>query len=403
LSNFNLKEMMSGMRIAFLNSSIDEFGGIEQRIIELGERLTKKGHEVFYYSWYYDGDSADARYKKHVVKQMRMGFLARSLVHIFHKRIGNLSPNVVGLPISTFPNVLLITMAIADLHPDFIYLPAGYALAGLVTKISRTGLICYFVIEGFSTDSMLAKFLRPFERYTAINSICLSNSEYLASIVKRKLGVSRVTPIYGGAGWPTPPTKIDDRRTLLYFARFSPEKFEAHNFLLTVLKLLSHSNAKLILAGGLRKGLESYMLKLQNRINELGLAERVEVITNVPADQVPMLYARATLYIDPNVYDYSISIVEALEAGVPAVVRVEGGQAEPVIHGETGLRLGSDPQEWAEHIDRLLGSSTLISVMSSKAKVRATNFNWNKAAETLESEMLQKSEKAHYHICRQPP
>jgi glycosyltransferase involved in cell wall biosynthesis len=378
------------MRIAFVNSSIEGYGGIERRILELGDRLRKKGHEVFYYAWYYDPDACDERYKTHVVKQMPTGFLVRVLDRAFHSRIGAFPPNLVGIPISAFTNIFLLSSSIRDCGPDFVFLSSGRHFAGLLTRIRRTRLICYFVIESLSNASILGKMMRPFERYTVTKSICFSNSRYLASHVMSRFGVDNVKPLYGGGGWArfyTGP-RMDDGKTLLYFARFSPERFRTHTFLLSVLRLLSRSDVRLILAGGLRKGLEPYIEELRRIISAFRLDERVDLVTNVHEDGAPKLYSRATLYVDPNVYDYSNSIVEALEAGVPALVRGEGGQAELVTPGETGFHLGPHPEEWARCIEMLLEKPDLISAMSSKARLKARDFSWDKAAEILEAEML---------------
>lgn len=380
------------MRIAFLNSSIDEYGGIQRRMIELGERLERKGHQVVYYSWHYDRKRSDERYKEHIVKEMPLGFLVRSANKAFHARIGSAPPNFFGIPISALTNALLVMAAIRDCRPDFVYLSSGHALAGFVAKIYRTRLICYYVIETFSYDSILTKFMWPFERYTARHSVPFTNSQFFAAYLRKRLAIQNVNVMYGG-GNISNRYKIrrkDDGRTLLYLARFSPERrrAEGHNFLLKTLSLVSDSDVRLILAGGLRKGLERHLGNLKKTANRLGLQGRVEFVTNIGRRGALELYSKATIYVDPNAYDYSISIVEALEAGVPVLTRKEGGQAELVTDGETGFHLGRSPEEWAGAISSLLKNPTLISEMSNNAKLSARNFSWDRASEILESRML---------------
>jgi len=381
------------VRIAFLNSSIDEFGGVERGILELGERLRNKGHEVLYYTWYYDDEKTDSRFKTQVVKQMSIGFIARPFTNFFHTRIGNVSPNFMGIPISIFTNVPLITKAVLDSRPDFVYIPAGHSLAGFAAGILRTGLVCYYAYFPviLTSESILAKVMRSFEKYTVEHSICFSNSNYLASFIMSNLGAGPVRGLHNGGNvrrFAKVPRK-DDGRTLLFFARFSPEKAEGHNFLLSVMTLLSKSDVKLILAGGLRKGLEPYLESLRERIEELDLEGKVMLMTNVREEDVPELYSKATLYVDPNSYDYSMSIVEAQSAGIPALVRREGGQSEPVADGETGYHLSEHPREWADCINTLLGKRKLIRAMGARARVRAKEFTWDRAAERLESALLE--------------
>jgi len=365
-------------------------------MIELGKRLRSRGHEVFYYCWYHNPHETFDSYKKYKVNQTLFGSLAKSVSRV--TRNGSVAPSLAGVALSSFTNVPLMIKSISDIRPDFIYLPVGHTFAGLVAKACRTGLICYY--GSFPTiltnDSILTLLLRPFEKHTIRSSIVFVNSHYLGSFIRRRLDVDNLSVLHPGADIRrfSSVRRADEGRTLLYVGRFSVEKWNGHNFLLEITRqLLGKLDAKLVLVGGLREGHEPYLARLGTRIRELNLQNNVQVVVNASDDQVTRIYSSATIYADPNVYDYSIAVVEALAAGLPVVVRNEGGQSEPIVHGETGFRLNSNKEQWVKCIEAMLTRPNMISSMSRKARERAKAFSWDRAAEKLESRIIEHAKK----------
>ncbi len=72
--------------------------------------------------------------------------------------------------------------------------------------------------------------------------------------------------------------------------------------------------------------------------------------------ELPAYYAAADLYVWPAVREaYGLALLEAGAAGLPVVAGRDGGVAEVVIDGVTGLLTSAgDPAEFAAAVDRLL-------------------------------------------------
>jgi glycosyltransferase involved in cell wall biosynthesis len=72
--------------------------------------------------------------------------------------------------------------------------------------------------------------------------------------------------------------------------------------------------------------------------------------------ELPAYYAAADLYVWPAVREaYGLALLEAGAAGLPVVAGRDGGVAEVVIDGVTGLlTTAGDPAEFAAAVDRLL-------------------------------------------------
>ena len=76
----------------------------------------------------------------------------------------------------------------------------------------------------------------------------------------------------------------------------------------------------------------------------------------LPEALLPALYAACDLYVWPAVREaYGLAMLEAQAAGLPVVAGREGGVAEVVQHGVTGiLTPPRDPQAFARAIETLL-------------------------------------------------
>jgi glycosyltransferase involved in cell wall biosynthesis len=83
---------------------------------------------------------------------------------------------------------------------------------------------------------------------------------------------------------------------------------------------------------------------------------RVVYAGALPEAELPAYYAAADLYVWPAVREaYGLALLEAGAAGLPVVAGREGGVAEVVIDGVTGLLTpAGDPAGFAAAVDRLL-------------------------------------------------
>ena len=108
------------------------------------------------------------------------------------------------------------------------------------------------------------------------------------------------------------------------------------------------------------------MRRSQAEARELGVADRVRFLTDVPDRDLPALYNGAEVYLgvsrlmEQRVEGFGISLAEASACGVPVVAGRSGGIPEAVRDGETGVLVDAErPEAVAEALGRLLDDPAL--------------------------------------------
>ena len=170
----------------------------------------------------------------------------------------------------------------------------------------------------------------------------------------------------------------DNEKIILFMGRLVFEK--GVQVLIDALpKILSHYNdAKLIIAG---KG--GMLDELKRQADFLGLGHKVYFTGYLNAKEVTKMYKCADVSVFPSTYEpFGIVALEAMLAGVPAVVSDIGGLNEIVTHGVDGLKsYAGNSNSLADSIIELLYNKKLCDtiVKNAKAKVKR-EFNWDKIA-----------------------
>jgi phosphatidylinositol alpha-1,6-mannosyltransferase len=127
---------------------------------------------------------------------------------------------------------------------------------------------------------------------------------------------------------------------------------------------------------------------LQREAHELGVADRVRFLTDVPDRELPAIYNSAEIYLglsrllEQRVEGFGISLVEAGACAVPVVAARTGGIPETVHHEETGLLVNpEDPNQVDAAIVRLLDDRTLAQRLGSAARQLVERYyNWDRVA-----------------------
>ncbi len=174
----------------------------------------------------------------------------------------------------------------------------------------------------------------------------------------------------------------------LTIGRLSPQtKADLYPLLKTFQRVMQHSSDKpvrLIIAGGAN----NREIKLVREIiAECGEEHSVHLITNFSDALKPYLYGAADVYISlsDNLQEtFGISVIEAMAAGLPAVVSDINGYSELVTHGSTGYKiptLWTDAFQLAELSD-IMNFSTL-QLMLSQCMVVDTEALYNHLLELV--------------------
>jgi phosphatidylinositol alpha-1,6-mannosyltransferase len=124
----------------------------------------------------------------------------------------------------------------------------------------------------------------------------------------------------------------------------------------------------------------------------LDVQDRVTFLGEVPARDLPELYAACDVFILPNriengdVEGFGIVFLEAAATGRPAIGGNTGGVPEAIADGETGVLVGgTDAGELAAAIQQLAGSEAMRLSMGMVGRERVCrHFTWERAADEVQ-------------------
>jgi phosphatidylinositol alpha-1,6-mannosyltransferase len=130
---------------------------------------------------------------------------------------------------------------------------------------------------------------------------------------------------------------------------------------------------------------------LEEEARQLGVADRVRFLTDVPDRDLPAIYNCAEVYLgvsrlmEQRVEGFGISIAEASACGIPVVAGRSGGIPEAVRDGETGLLVDAESAEAVSDALRLLLDDSALRARLGGAGRRAveTYYNWDRVAGDL--------------------
>lgn len=109
--------------------------------------------------------------------------------------------------------------------------------------------------------------------------------------------------------------------------------------------------------------------------------EKVRFLGFFPEEEMPLLYAAASLFAFPSLYEgFGLPLLEALASGVPALAARAG--ALPEVAGDAALLLPPyDPRPWAEALCLLAREEEQRLVWRERGIRRAALFTWQRTAE----------------------
>jgi glycosyltransferase involved in cell wall biosynthesis len=171
-------------------------------------------------------------------------------------------------------------------------------------------------------------------------------------------------------------------RYMLYLGTLEPRK-NVIALLEAFAALIAQGRAdgvQLVLAG--RRG---WLYKATlDRINELGLASRVQQLGFVPDEDLPALYAQAELFAFPSFYEgFGLPPLEAMACGTPVVA--SNTSSLPEVVGDAGLLVApNDYMALAEAINAVIERPELRFRLRQASIKQAACFSWERTArETL--------------------
>jgi glycosyltransferase involved in cell wall biosynthesis len=124
---------------------------------------------------------------------------------------------------------------------------------------------------------------------------------------------------------------------------------------------------------------------LRRRIDELGLAGRVELLGPIDDAALVERYARCrAVYFGPANEDYGFVTLEAFRSGKPVLTCLDsGGPAELVEDGRTGYVTEPAAEALAARLDALAADRSVAERMGEAARSVAAAHTWARAVEAL--------------------
>jgi glycosyltransferase involved in cell wall biosynthesis len=120
---------------------------------------------------------------------------------------------------------------------------------------------------------------------------------------------------------------------------------------------------------------------VRQRIADLGLANRVAFLTDLPDSDLPALYSAAAVLCLPSFYEgFGLPVLEAMACGTPVVIANRASL--PEIAGDAALRCDpDDAASIAAALQTALGDSAARQALVTRGFARVRQFSWEKCAQ----------------------
>lgn len=166
-------------------------------------------------------------------------------------------------------------------------------------------------------------------------------------------------------------------RFLLYVGRMNERKNISN--LLKAVGILQDKTIKLVLAGKV----DWKMFDLHEKIKGLGLQDRALLLGQVREEDLPVIYAGATVFCYVSFAEgFGLPPLEAMACGVPVVV--SDRDSLPEVCGDAGSYVDPQkPEAIAAAIDRLLADRGLREEKRAQGLLQAKRFSWRQSAGEL--------------------
>jgi glycosyltransferase involved in cell wall biosynthesis len=180
---------------------------------------------------------------------------------------------------------------------------------------------------------------------------------------------------------PSAPASADAEPYALFVGNVMP-----HKNLLRVAEAFSQAVAggrgQLVIRGS---GRAVHVQALRDRIQALGIGDRVDWQPYAPDDELVVLYQRARMLLLPSLYEgFGLTALEAMACGTPVIVSNRGSL--PEVTGAAGIFV--DPEDTgsiAAAIHRLFVDDTLAKIHADRGLARAPLFSWPKTTREVQS------------------
>ena len=243
-------------------------------------------------------------------------------------------------------------------------------------------------INGFTTPSFAAKQRKVYSEICERSDLVIAGSESAKTDISNvfDLDPNKIRVVYQGVDRPAMPEierqnnsilrslAIESKNYLLFVGAISIRKN-----LLNLLDAFAHSllskDIDLVLAGPMSMGADS----IKQRVNQLGLADRVVFASYVADADLDVLYKNAVAFVFPTYYEgFGRPVLEAMSFGIPVLIGNRGAARE--VTG--GLAVEADPFS-IDSIEHGLSRVVAAQSMDRRLISHAAKFTWDRCAHEM--------------------
>ncbi|MCL7454559.1 MAG: glycosyltransferase family 4 protein [Anaerolineae bacterium] len=277
--------------------------------------------------------------------------LRRAGVDLLH------SPAFVGPLVTACPTVVTVHDLSFLLYPEgFRRWNRGYL--GLFTRLSVTKARRVIAVSQSTRDDLLRHYGLSPDKVDVIHNGVDPNY--------RRLPADQVARFREHRGLP--------ERFLLFVGTLEPRKNIVR--LIEAYAQLPRSRPPLMLLGG-RGWLYDEVL---SRVEALALTDEVHFVGYVAAEELPLWYNAAEIFVYPSLYEgFGLPPLEAMACGTPVITST--ASSLPEVVGRAGVLIDpTDVQALASAMAHLLGDAALQAELEMAGLEQASRFSWRKAA-----------------------
>jgi D-inositol-3-phosphate glycosyltransferase len=367
-------------------------GGMSVYIRELAHELGKRGYRIDIYTRLQNDDY------QHIIQL----YENVRLIHLSIPNYGKLSKVALYPHLATFFQALDKFRTAENLEYDIIH--SHYWLSGRLgslaqTQWNRPHFVTFHTLGALKNRSAVGLH-EPDFRIAAERELVQTCYRVLAPTEREKQNLIRyyaadadkigIVPCGVNLNLFCPADKTAARKKLgfepqgtmlLYVGRFDPLK--GLDTLLEAMPYLRHQlRLRLVIVGGDGDQAPEFK-KLQQKIRELAIGDRVMLAGQIEQQNLPPYYSAADVLVMPSHYEsFGLVGLEALACGRPVVSTPVGAAEDLIRNGRTG-RIVADatPRSLAAEIESTLTDRTISDADAIRESI--LEYSWSKVASAV--------------------
>jgi glycosyltransferase involved in cell wall biosynthesis/SAM-dependent methyltransferase len=131
----------------------------------------------------------------------------------------------------------------------------------------------------------------------------------------------------------------------------------------------------------------AYVARIRRTLDDRGMAERVRWEATVPEERLFELFQRHDVYLFPSLFEpFALTLILALEAGIPTVATITGGNVDLIVDHTSGLLVPpADAEALAAAVVELAANPLLRQRVSRAGRAAAEKLDLNTMMARLEA------------------